>query len=172
MGEPDYTTYVHARLPELRRAGYLLCGDWDRGDDVVQRTLTELYVQWSRASRADNLDAYVRTMLYRRFLDERRRPWWTRVHLSDSPPDTAAPPDPEPGLDIDLRAALMRVPPRQRAVLVLRFFHDQSVEQTAETLRCGTGTVKSQTARGLARLRQLLGDGSGDRKSYPVGSTT
>ena len=165
----DYTEYVRSRLNQLRRAAYLLCGDWDRGDDVVQKVLTDLYVCWSRASRVENLDSYVRTMLFRRFLDERRLGWWRRVRLSETlaeipiaEPDTAA--------RIDVRAALALVPPRQRAVLVLRYFHDQSVEQTAETLRCSPGTVKSQTSRGLAALRRLLGATEGYPGAVKIGS--
>lgn len=157
MDEPDYTAYVHARLPDLRRAASLLCGDWDRGDDIVQKVLTDLYVRWGRVRRVENPDAYVRTMLFNRFLDERRRGWFTRVRLGEFAPDRAAPPAADPASRLDVRAALAQLPPRQRAAVVLRYFHDQSVEQAAETLGCRPGTVKSQTARGLAALRAILG---------------
>src|SRR5439155_10900302 len=73
--EQEYVDYVSARLGRLHRAAFLLCGDADRADDVVQATLTSLYMRWSRARGADDLDAYTHKILIRRFLDERRRPW-------------------------------------------------------------------------------------------------
>jgi RNA polymerase sigma-70 factor (sigma-E family) len=152
-------SYAAGRIPALRRSAYLLCGDWDRGDDLVQKVLTELYVRWSRAQRAENLDAYVRTMLVRRFLDERRTSWMRRVTLTDPAhrPEQVAPPEADPALRVDVRAALGSLPPPQRAVIVLRFLHDLSVEQTAEALGCSAGTVKSQTSRALASLRGRFG---------------
>jgi RNA polymerase sigma-70 factor (sigma-E family) len=156
--EDDYVEYVTARLPSLRRLGYLLCGDADGADDLVQQTITTLYVRWRRASTADHLDAYVRRMLLRAFLDEKRRPW-SRVRLTDAPPERPGPPDAGAGAEdrIVLRAALARVPRRQRAVLVLRFLCDLPVSEVAELLHCSEGTVKSQTSHGLAALRRLLG---------------
>ena len=158
----DYDAYAVARMTALRRSAYLLCGDLHSGDDLVQKVLTDLYVAWARASRADNLDAYVRTMLIRRFLDERRTGWARRVRLTalGRPLEPTATAEPDPAVRLDVRAALRRLPARQRAVIVLRFLQDLSVEQTADTLGCSPGTVKSQTSRALAALRQLLGDES------------
>ncbi len=153
--EAEYVEYVSVRLPQLRRAAFLLCGDWVRGDDIVQRALTDLYVDWARARRADNLDAYVRGVLVHRFLDEQRR-GWARVRLVDAVPDRPAVSVSDSAAGLDLRAALARLPARQRAVLVLRFLCDMSVEQTAEALKCAAGTVKSQTSDGLAAMRRLL----------------
>jgi RNA polymerase sigma-70 factor (sigma-E family) len=154
----EYDSYVAARLPTLRRSAYLLCGDWDRGDDLVQKVLTQLFVRWSHARRADNLDAYVQTMLVRRFLDEGRSGWARFVQLTDpeTEPHRTVSDLPDPATRLDVRAALASLPARQRAVIVLRFLHDMSVEQTADTLGCRTGTVKSQTSRALAELRRLL----------------
>ena len=150
--------YVTARVPALRRLAYLLNGDEHQADDLVQETLTKLYLRWARVIAADNPDAYVHTMLVRTFLDERRRGWW-RVRLPGAVPER---PVVEAGASHDdrvvLRAALAEVPPRQQAVLVLRFLHDLPVEEVAEILGCTAGTVKSQTARGLAALRRRLGD--------------
>lgn len=113
-------------------------------------------MSWRQARAADNLDAYVRTILVRVFLAEQRGGWFSRVRLTPMPPSP-----PIEGTDrdtaMDMRRALAAVPPRQRATLVLRFHCDLSVEQTARTLGCSTGTVKSQTARGLANLRSILG---------------
>jgi len=154
----EYVEYVTARLPSLRRLAYLLCGDEHTADDLVQQTITKLYVRWRRIGGVEHVDQYVRTMLVRTFLDERRRPW-SRVGLDGVPRDT---PDPGSGVDhvadhVVLRAALARVPRRQQAVLVLRFLCDLPVEEVATILDCAPGTVKSQSARGLATLRRLLG---------------
>ncbi|GAA1575044.1 SigE family RNA polymerase sigma factor [Actinomadura kijaniata] len=158
--ERDYEEYVARALPGLRRVAHLLCGDPHRADDIVQTALTRLYLHWRRARAADDLDRYVRRILVRSFLNERRLSW-ARVRLTGAPADTPDPPAAGPS-DVEtrtvLRAALERVPPRQRAVLVLRFLCDLPVAEVAAVLGCSEGNVKSQTARGLARLRALLGD--------------
>jgi RNA polymerase sigma-70 factor (sigma-E family) len=153
----DFESYAAVRRAHLRRTAYLLTGDWDRAEDVVQDTLTKLFVHWRRASRADDLDAYVRRMLVNAFLSERRRPW-RRERSTDELPDTSYA-DPSGGSDDrdELRRALVSLGPSQRAVIVLRYWDDLSVEQTADALGCSTGNVKSQSARGLAHLRAVLG---------------
>ena len=152
----DYVEYVTGRLPALHRAAFLLCGNADRADDIVQATITALYVNWRRASRADSIDAYVHRILVRRFIDERRSRW-SRVRLTGHPPEPPPAPDP-PSHDLDEAVvdALRHLPPRQRTVLVLRFLCDLSVVDTAQAMRCSTGNVKSQTARALAAIRPLL----------------
>jgi RNA polymerase sigma-70 factor (sigma-E family) len=152
-----FVEYVSSRLLHLRRTAYLLCGDWSRGDDLVQRALTDVYVRWTRVREVSNLDAYVRTVLVHRFVDDQRR-GWARVRLLGLVPDRAAVDAVDPATGLDLRSALVKLPPRQRAVLVLRFFCDMSVEQTAGALGCATGTVKSQTSLGLAAMRRLLAE--------------
>lgn len=154
----DFDTYATGRMTALRRSAYLLCGDWDRGDDLVQRVLTQLYVSWERARRADNLDAYVHTMLVRRFIDEQRSSWIRRVRLfgGERQPEPPAFHETDASVRLDLHTALGKLPARQRAVVVLRFLQDLSVEQTADALGCSPGTVKSQTSRALDSLRRLL----------------
>jgi RNA polymerase sigma-70 factor (sigma-E family) len=154
----DFDMYVRERLPALRRSAYLLCGNCDRGDDLLQRVLVDLYVYWSRARKAENLDAYVHTILVRRFADERRSGWarWVRLRDPDKSPDLPAPSNDNPDARMDIVAALATLPPRQRAVIVLRFLQDMSVEQTAEAMGCSCGTVKSHTSRALGALRALL----------------
>jgi RNA polymerase sigma-70 factor (sigma-E family) len=156
----QYTEYVTARLPVLRRTAFLLCGDEHRADDLVQVTITKLFVHWRRASAADSTDAYVRTMLVRVFLSERRLGWARRIRLTGAPADTpgmVAEAGPDVETRIVLRRALDRVPPKARAVLVLRFLLDLPVAEVAGVLGCSEGTVKSQTSAGLAVLRRLLG---------------
>ncbi len=153
--DEEYTTYVRTTMDRWRRVAYLMAGDWDRGDDVLQQMLTELYRKWSRVRKADNRDALVRTMLMRRFIDGQRL-GWTRVRLGTELPEQAATTGTDPTDRLDLVAALRQVAPRQRAVLVLRYLHDLSVEETAKALNCSPGTVKSQATKGLEKLRRLL----------------
>lgn len=153
--DEDYTAYVSGRQQWLRKVAYLLCQDLDRADDLVQTAITRLYVHWKRASAVENIDGYTRTVLVRVFLAEQRTAWWKRVTLTRTMPDPIAP-QVDPDLGIDLRSALGALPPRQRAAVVLRFYCDLSVEDTAEALNCSPGTVKSQTSRGLAFLRREL----------------
>ena len=149
-----YVQYVSDRQTALRRTAYLLTGDRHRADDLVQDTITKVYVQWRRVSAADNVDAYVHTILVRTYADDRRSRLWAMELFGDPPDGTAEAPD--PGTRLALADALRRLAPKQRATLVLRFYCDFSVEQTARTLGCSTGTVKSQTSNALDALRRLI----------------
>jgi RNA polymerase sigma-70 factor (sigma-E family) len=153
--DAEFAEYVRGRLPSLRRLALLLCHDWHRADDLVQASITKLYVHWHRARKATSVDAYVRTIIVREFLHERRSAWARRVMLRSLLPDGPAP-DLDADIAIDLRAAIAALPTRQRAVLVLRYYCDLDVEHSAEVLGCSAGTVKSQTARALASLRRQL----------------
>jgi RNA polymerase sigma-70 factor (sigma-E family) len=154
--EAGFTDYVTARSAWLRKVAYLLCGDWHRADDLVQTAITRLYANWPRASRADNLDGYARRTLVNAYLAEQRTSWWKRVDLRDAEHDAPPPPGPDVDSALDVRAALDRLPARQRATIVLRYFCDQSVVDAARTLGCSEGTVKSQTAKAVDTLRELL----------------
>jgi RNA polymerase sigma-70 factor (sigma-E family) len=154
--DSELADYLAARLPSLRRLALLLCQDGHRADDLVQVTITKLYVHWARAAGADNIDAYVRAMLVREFLRERRTGWARRVSLTAQLPDSPGQIADHDGA-LDLRAAVAALPPRQRAVLVLRFYCDLNVGQSAQVLGCTAGTIKSQTAKALATLRRALG---------------
>ncbi|HEV7898189.1 MAG TPA: SigE family RNA polymerase sigma factor [Planosporangium sp.] len=149
-----YREYVAARLEPLRRTAYLLCGDWHTADDLVSVALTKLFRHWRRISAIDNMDAYVRRMLLNAWLDERRRPWRRERSTAELPDRQVVGPDTAQRLA--LMAHLNELPPRRRAVLVLRYFCDLSVEETADVLRCSPGTVKSQTSRALETLRLRL----------------
>jgi RNA polymerase sigma-70 factor (sigma-E family) len=157
--EDDFTDYYVARADSLRKTAYLLCGDWHLAQDLTQTTFTKMYRAWQRIQRHDTLDQYARQVLVRTFLDETRRPWRREFStVPDSPAlDVAARDDQSPDDRLLLRTALSRIPKRRRAVLILRFWEDLSVDQTAEILGCSAGTVKSQTADGLANLRDVLG---------------
>jgi len=156
--DDEFTQYVTARLGSLRRAAYLLCQDWQRADDLVQTTITRLYAHWGRASAVEHTDAYARTILVRVFLGEQRSGWSRRVSVTAALPDRPGQaPDRDAALDV--RAALAALPPRQRATLVLRFYCDLTVTEAAAVLGCSEGTVKSQTAKGIAALREQLGPG-------------
>ena len=154
--EGRYVEYVSSRLPWLRKVAFLLCQDWHRADDVAQAAITKLYVHWRTASKANNLDGYVRTVLVREFLSLQRTAWVSRVDLSGGPMADFAVADADVTTRLAVRTAMADVAPRQRAALVLRYYCDLSVDETAEVLNCSPGTVKSQTARGLESLRRAL----------------
>ncbi len=158
--DAEFADFVATREASLRRLAILLCQDWHRADDIVQAAITKLYVHWPKARAADSMDAYVRAIVVREFLDERRSSWIRRVTLTSQLPDQpASGTDPETALD--MQAALAGLPARQRATLVLRFYCDLPVEQAAQVLGCTPGTVKSQTAKALDSLRAALGPNAG-----------
>jgi len=133
-------------------------------EDLVQTALARMYVAWPKVRRSDSADAYARRVLVNAYIDEVRRPRWRREQTVSEPPDR---PDTGPdggwpdAVDGDvIRTALAELPKRMRAAVVLRHWLDLSVEETASLLDCSEGTVKSQTAKGIARLRSLLGGGA------------
>ena len=154
--EREFREFAEARQGQLRRSAYLLCGDWHQAQDLTQTTLMKLYASWGRVRRDGNVEAYARTILTRAFIDQYRKRSWREEPTEDVPEPLSAEPPVTPELRLVMQAALMELPPRYRAVLVLRFWEDWSVEQTAEALRVTPGTVKSQSARGLVRLRGLV----------------
>jgi RNA polymerase sigma factor (sigma-70 family) len=146
--DAEFTEYMAARLSSLRRLAYLLCRDWNRADDLVQRAIIKLYVHWSRARAVATPTPTPGSSWSASSSASRRSGWARRVRLDAEPPDVpAAATDHDAALDV--RSALAGLPPRQRATLVLRFYCDLSVEQSARALGCSAGTVKSQTAKGI-----------------------
>ncbi|MEU4565951.1 SigE family RNA polymerase sigma factor [Micromonospora sp. NPDC023956] len=160
--EEEYRQFVGARLEQLRRTAYLLCRDWHTADDLVSITFGKLYRHWRRVRAAENIDAYVRGVLTNAWLDERRRPWRREWSVDEVPEDVDPNPS-EPTLaDREMLLDLLgQLPARRRAVVVLRFYCDLSVEETAGILGISTGTVKSQAARGLDALRALATNPAG-----------
>jgi RNA polymerase sigma factor (sigma-70 family) len=164
--EPDaaYVEFVTGRMAWLRRFAFLLCRDWHRADDLVQTAVTKLYANWPRAERMENLEAYTRRILVNTYLAEQRAPWWKRVvvHGDRQTLDDASQGALHRGGEVDLEAsldlrdALMRLTPRQRAVLALRYFDDLSVAEAAAALGCSPGNIKKQTWVALGALRASL----------------
>jgi RNA polymerase sigma-70 factor (sigma-E family) len=155
--EAQFRDWVTSERDGLRTTAYMLCSDWHLADDLVQEALTRLFVVWARVNRSGDPKGYARRILVNLYIDHRRRP-------SRREEPTAAPPEPAPREDVhsmdgirsDVIAALGDVPPGQRAVLVLRFWDDLSVEHTARLLDTSIGNVKSQSSRGLTALRAAL----------------
>lgn len=159
MAERDreFVAFVEEAGAALRRTAFLVSGDRHRAEDVVQDALYKLYLAWPRVQRVGNPVAYARRMVVNAAYDGRRRPWRREVTIADVP-DRAVADDFTTGhADRDeVLDALRALGPRQRACVVLRYYEDLSVEQTAELLGCSEGTVKSQAARGLDTLRRAI----------------
>ena len=157
--EAEFREYVNARREPLRRFAYLVCGDWYRAEDVVQTVFIKLYTRWGRLRDTAAIEPYVRRMIVNALNDIRRNSWFRRERPSQVLPELAARDAAEGSADRDmLLKVLAQLPVRRRATLVLRFWEDRSVEETARILNCSTSTVKSQTARGLDTLRGLMSE--------------
>jgi RNA polymerase sigma-70 factor (sigma-E family) len=165
LAEAEFERYFRARRDSVRRTAYLLCGDWHRADDHAQAAFVALHRHWRRVRDKGALDAWMRRTLVRAVVDESRRPW-RRERFTD---DVVAVDRQVIDADVTTRHVLVdglrRVPPRQRAVLVLRYLDGLDVAATAIALGCSEGTVKSQTAHGLAALRTALGGSLDDLRS-------
>ncbi len=158
-----FTAYVAQRRHHLFRTACLICGDPHQAEDVVQDALARLYAAWPRASRADNLDGYVRTVLLNSHRNQVRRPWRRErptAALADRPSPVRMPTE-------DLQTmwdAIRTLPVGQRNVVVLRHYVGLSVEETAAELGISAGTVKSQTSDALSVLRRSLAAELGDTR--------
>ncbi|MGS2642428.1 SigE family RNA polymerase sigma factor [Streptosporangium sp. LJ11] len=156
--EHDFGAFVAARASTLLRVAYLACGNEAEAEDLLQTALERTYRNWDRV-RHDSPEPYVRRVIINTAISRARR----RAILSIIPmrilPERAA-----RSTNVDLRHLLMDalrgLPPRQRAVVVLRYWEDLSEAQTAEVLGCTVGTVKSQTSKAMAKLRAALGEAS------------
>jgi RNA polymerase sigma-70 factor (sigma-E family) len=159
--EAEFREWATARQAALRRTAYLLCGDWHRAEDLVQETLTKMYRRWPQLARRDAVESYARRVLTNSHIDERRRRSSHEVSIAVLPGHDGGDAvdgdlDERAVLRLTLLAALERMPRSQRAVLVLRYWEDQTQAQTAEALGCSEGNVKSQASRGLTALRAEL----------------
>lgn len=154
----DFEHWVAVRYPALRRTAYLLCGgDPHAADDLTQTTLARLYLAWGKVRDHDRIDAYVRRIMLNEHRSSWRRAFRRREVTTEHLPDRPAPGD--AGLDGERDAVwvfVQTLPPKQRAVIVLRYYEDLSEAEIATALGISTGTVKSQASRALAALRQRL----------------
>ena len=156
--EDAFRDFVVGRSPTYLRIAYLLTGDWGHAEDLLQTSLAKVYRAWGRLRDHENLDAYVR-----RVMVNTQTTWWRRAWKAEQPsgslPDWPGPDAVDASDDRDrLRRALLTLPARQRAVVVLRHYEDLGEAEVARILGCSIGTVKSQCARGLAKLRDALDD--------------
>jgi RNA polymerase sigma-70 factor (sigma-E family) len=158
--EVELREFVSARGAALSRAAYLLTGDHQAAEDLVQDTYVVLVRRWQKSGTVDP-EAYVRRILYSRFVDGWRRRRLRELPWS-SPPEAGGGDEAGTATDrLTLEGALNRLTPRQRAVLVLRFYEDLTESQAAAALGVSTNTVKSQTRVALQRLRELAPDAVG-----------
>jgi RNA polymerase sigma-70 factor (sigma-E family) len=161
MRDEQFRSFVLARRPELvRTATALAAGDRHLAEDLVQSTLTRLYISWSSFQKAENPKAYVHRALVNALVDEHRRAWRRRERSFPDLPELPSDCTENSARADEVRQALRDLPPRMRAALVFRYFHDLTVAETAQALHCREGTVKSQTARALDRMRAVLSPGT------------
>jgi RNA polymerase sigma-70 factor (sigma-E family) len=154
--ESEYVDFVTHHANGLCNTAYLLCGDWKRAEDATQEALLKLYRNWPRLQRKGAIGAYARKVVVSTTLDGLRRKSSTELVGGETFfSSTTDPADPLSLLENRLLIikALAALPTRQRACVVLRYFDELSVDETAEALGCSAGTVKSQTMRALEKLR-------------------
>lgn len=159
MAEPEgFREFVAGNSRELLRTAWLLVGDWAMAEDLVQTTLVKVLPKWESIRDQRAAPSYVRRALVTTFIGWRRRRWTGELSTGDLG-DSIASGDAYAAADTreSLRAALQQLSPRQRSVLVLRYFADLTEVQTARELGCSTGAVKGYAARGLERLRSFPG---------------
>jgi RNA polymerase sigma-70 factor (sigma-E family) len=156
--DEEFTAFVVASLPDLRRTAYLMCGNWHHAEDAAQEALIRVYRSWRQVDRREGLLAYARRTTIRILIDQSRRPW-RRERSTDSPESHHAL---DPTAEVDERDAMVRallsLSPGRRACVVLRYYHDLTVAETAHALGRSEGTVKSQTSDALRALRGLVGE--------------
>ena|ERR1700754_2519203 len=170
MSDAEFTDFVTHRSPALLRTAFLLCGgDRAAAEDLLQEVLERIFPRWRRIR--ERPEPYVRAALANAAAN-RWRHRARRVREASLEWDLHHPEQPGPEQRVTDRElvvhALAQLPPRMRAVLVLRFFDDLSERDTAAALRCGVGTVKSQTSRGLARLRELIDAATADDQNHSI----
>ena len=161
----EFTEFAETMSPRLRRMAFLLCGDWHTAEDLAQTALAKVFVSWRKIRRQDAVHAYATRTLVNTYLADRRLKRNGEVLRSWLPEPLAEAPAPETRMV--LLDALATLPPRSRAVVVLRYWADLSVDQAAAVLGCSPGNVKSQSARALDKLRAVLGDAM--TESGPLG---
>lgn len=152
-----FTEFVEARSSSLFRTAYLMVGDHQLAEDLLQEALVKTLIAWPRLRDRANVDAYTRRILVTTSISWRRRRSFHERPAGTLPERVDQDPVEAVVTHDAVIAALMTVPPRQRAAIVLRYYQDLTETQTADVMGCSVGAVKSQVAAGLKRLREVLG---------------
>jgi RNA polymerase sigma-70 factor (sigma-E family) len=157
--DQEFIDFARAAAPRLRRTAFLMCRDWYLAQDLTQITLAKMYVSWKRIWRSANLEAYSRRVLMNVLFDQKRRRSDSEIAIPVVPePATRGGPDGGAALRVTLVDALATLPQRDRAIVILRYWEDHSVDTVAEMLSISASVVKTQSSRSLTRLRDVLGD--------------
>ena len=151
--DADFSAYMSARQPALYRTAYLLAGDHAGAEDLLQNAFAKLYLSWDRIRDREALDGYVRRVMVNENNSLWRRAWKRREHSTDTLPETGTVDTYDDGMGGVLWSFVQTLPPKQRAVVVLRYYENLSEAEIAEVLGISPGTVKSQASRALAGLR-------------------
>jgi len=157
----EFAEFAETASPQLRRTAFLLCGNWHTAEDLVQTTLAKVFVSWRKIRRRDAARAYAARTLVNTYLADKRLKRTAEI-LTDRPPECPVPPH-APETRMVVLGALATLPPRARAVVVLRYWEDLSVEQVAAVLGCSPGNVKSLAAGALDKLRGVVDQALTDR---------
>jgi RNA polymerase sigma-70 factor (sigma-E family) len=152
----EFTDFAMTEMLRLRRTAYLLCGDWHAAEDLTQIALTKTLLAWRRISRPESAHAYAHRSLVNAYLGQRRTRKSGEIPVGWVPEQADQRGTAE--LRVVMISALASLPPQARAVVVLRYWEDLSIEQVSDILQCSAGNVKSQSARALKKLRDALGD--------------
>ncbi|CAN5195064.1 SigE family RNA polymerase sigma factor [soil metagenome] len=155
--DAEFTAYLHARQPSLLRTAYLLTGDRHQAEDVLQTSLAKLYLAWEKIRDRDSVDAYVRRIMVNENNSLWRRGWKKREYATDVIPEGSPHQDEyDDGRGAALWEVVRTLPPKARAVVVLRYYEQLSEAETADVLGISVGTVKSQCSRAISALRKRV----------------
>jgi RNA polymerase sigma-70 factor (sigma-E family) len=152
--DADFSSYMHAREASLLRTAYLLTGDRHTAEDLVQTAFAKLYLSWDKVRDRGSVDGYLRRILVNEHNSLWRRAWKKREHTTEVLPEASHLDEYDGGARGELWDLVQTLPRRARAVVVLRYYEEMTEAETAEVLGISVGTVKSQTSRALAALRE------------------
>lgn len=161
--DDEFSDYMAARQPAMLRLAYALTGESASAEDLVQVAFAKLYLSWDRVREREALDGYLRRILLNEHHSLWRRPWRRRERVTETLPEAAVTDSYDDGERGELWRLVQTLPPRQRSVIVLRYYEQLSEAEIAQTLGISPGTVKSQASKALANLRghaDTLGDAS------------
>ena len=155
--DEEFTDYLNARQPSLLRTAYLLTGNQHTAEDVLQTSLAKLYLSWDKVREANSMDAYVRRIMVNENNSLWRRNWKKREFVQERMPEPVPHHDEyDEGADAELWRVVQTLPPKARAVVVLRYYEQLSESETADLLGISVGTVKSQCSRAISALRERV----------------